>query len=299
MIVLLDICLLLAFASTIAVDILRRQPTGPEGPIGVWLLLLIPCLFVAVMLFVLAAKGLLDSVPGGHLIQCGAAVGVLLMFGIALFGTLDRQDGLVQGLLMIVPYLILVGCAAIIHHTYLPDSRLVHWGAALVFGGSAVAGWGLAGMGIFLYMKTDLERSAQQVQKEREQEDQNKQWEVAEHAKLDDSASLYSFLQFIWSRNDQVRHQAQEKVHRFPGLDGKLVELIDLDCDEAISYIAKLCDNPPAKFAPSWGRMLARQMKKWDTPQYDEHAGTWEQNLNPILWVRRRSSLPVDHFGMS
>ena len=68
-------------------------------------------------------------------------------------------------------------------------------------------------------------------------------------------------------------------MSRLWGLDDKLIELIDQDCDEAISYIANLYENPPAKLAPAWARMLERKRKAWDTLQYDEHAGTWEQNL--------------------
>jgi hypothetical protein len=58
-----------------------------------------------------------------------------------------------------------------------------------------------------------------------------------------------------------------------------LIELIDQDCDEAISYVANLYEDSPAKFAPSWGEMLERQLTKWDGLQYDEYAGTWEHNL--------------------
>ena len=128
-------------------------------------------------------------------------------------------------------------------------------------------------------MKNELERSALQAQKEMEQEDQREQWEIAEYAKLNDSASLYALLQFMWSRNDQVRQQAREKVSRFPGLDDKLIELLDQDCKEAISYIANVYENPPAKLAPAWGRMLERQLKKWDSLQHDQYAGKWENNL--------------------
>jgi hypothetical protein len=153
----------------------------------------------------------------------------------------------------------------------------------MLLGGAAVVGWGLAGTGIILYVQSDLERSALQAQKEREQEDQNKQWEAAEYAKLDDSSSLYAFLDFIWSRNVEVRQQSQEKVNRFPELDENLIKLFDLDSKGAISYIAKLYENPPATLAPAWGRMLERQLKKWSSLQYDEHAGIWENNLKPYF----------------
>ena len=277
----LDIFLVLAFLSTIAITVLTQQPSGPEGPIGVWLVLIIPCLFLAILLFTMVGKESLNFVPGGGLVQFVIAVGIFITFSIAIFGTVDRHNynWAIQGFVITVPCLILAGCAVIIHQTDFPNPRLVCCAAAIVLGGAALTGWGLAGTGIYLYMQNELERSAQQAQKEMEQEDQNQQWEAAEYAKLDDSASLYSFLRFIWSRNEQVRRQAQEKAGRFPGLDDKLIELLDQDCEEAISYIAKLYENPPAKLAPAWGRMLERKLKKWDSLQHDEHAGTWEYNL--------------------
>jgi hypothetical protein len=276
---LLGILLFLAFAGTTAVTVLTQQSWGPEGPVGAWLPLMIPCLFVAILVLTMVAKDSLNFIPGGRLLQFVIAVGILITFSTALFAMLGRYNSVTQGFLIAVPYLILAGCAAVIHLTDSPDLRLVHLVAAIVLGGAALAGWGLAGMGVVLYTQRELERSARREQEEREQEEQHEQWEVAEYAKLDDSPSLYALLQFIWSRNDQVRREAREQVSRFPGLDDKLIELLDQDCREAVSYIANVYENPPAKLAPAWGRMLERQLKKWDSLQYDEHAGTWEQNL--------------------
>ena len=275
----LDIFLLLAFVSTIAETVVTQQPSGLEGPIGAWLLLMIPCLFLAILVFVLVGKDSLNFIPGGHLVQFVIAVGIIVTFSTAIFGTLDRQDGVIQVLLIAVPYLILAGCALIIHQTDFPNPRLVHWVVAILLGGAAFTGWGLAGKGIFLYVQKDLEQDALRAQKEREQEDQREQWEVAEYTKLDDSPPLNALLQFMWSRNYQVRRQAREQVSNFPGLDDKLIELLDRDCEDAISYIANVYENPPEKLAPAWGRMLKRKLKKWDSLQYDEHASTWEQNL--------------------
>jgi hypothetical protein len=277
----LDIFLVLAFLSTIAVTILTQEPSGPEGAVGAWLLLLIPCLFVAVLVFVMVGKELLNFIPGGSLIQFVTAVGILITFSIAIFGTVDRHqyNWVIQGLVITVPSLILVACAVIIHQTDFPNPKFIHLLAAIILGAAALTGWGLAAKGIFHYMKNEVERANQQVQKEREQQDQREQWEIAEYAKLADSPSLYSLLQFVWSRNDQIRKQAREKVSSVPQLDEKLIELIDQDSEEAITYLAKVYENPPAKFAPAWGKMLERQLKKWDSLQYDEHAGTWENNL--------------------
>jgi hypothetical protein len=275
----LDVFLVLAFVSTIGVTVISQQPVGPEGPIGVWFLLLIPCLLTAITVFLLVAKGSLNLLPGGRLVQFAIALGILVTFSTAISATLSRYDNLIRGLLIAIPFLILACCAAKIHHTHIPYPRIGHWMAMIVLGGAALVGWGLAGWGVILYVKNDIERSSRQAQRESEQEDQREQWEVSEYAKLDNSATLYTLLQFTWARNQQVRQQARERAGHYPELDERLIELLDRDCEEAISYIAKLYENPPAKLAPAWGRMLERQLKKWDSLQYDEYAGTWEQNL--------------------
>jgi len=277
----LYIFLALALLSTIAVTIMTQQPSGPEGAMGVWFVLMIPCLFLAISVFIMVGKGLLGFIPGGGLVQFAIAVGILITFSIVILGTIDRHNNnwAIQGLVITVPCLILVACTVIIHQTDFPNLRLVYWVAVILLSGAALTGWGLAGTGIFYYIKKDMERAVLRAQEEREQADEREQWEIAEYAKLDDSASLYALLQFIWSRNDQVRQQACEQIHRYPELDDKLIELLDKDCDAAISYIVDLYEDSPAKFAPAWGRMLERQVKKWDNLQYDEHAGTWENNL--------------------
>ncbi len=277
----LNIFLILAFLSTIAVTFATREPTGPQGAMGLWPVFLIPCLFAAVILFSLAAKKLLNITPGGRLIQFIVAAGILITFSTAIIGTIDRQNynWIIQGLVIIVPSLILAGCTVIIHETVFPNPRFFYWTATIFLCTVALTGWGVAGKGLFNYIKTDMAKSAQRAQEDKIQEEQNKQWEANKFAALDDSASLYAFLQFIYSRNERVRQQARKKVMHFPGLDNKLIELIDLDCTDAISYIAKLYENPPAKFAPAWGRMLKRQLNKNNSLQYNEHAGIWEPNL--------------------
>ena len=282
---LLDILLVLAFLSTIAVTVITQQPTGPQGAMGIGPVLFIPCLFAAIILFVMAGKGLLDFIPGGGLVQFVIAVGIIITFSIAIFGTVDRHNynWAIQGLVITVPCLILVCSAVIIHQTAFPNLRPIQLAAVIVLGGAALTGWGLAGTGIFHYMKYEMEKAALQAQKEREQMDEREQWEAAEYAKLDDSASLYALLQFMWARNDDVQQQAHERLRNYPQLDEKLIELLDKDNDQAIDYVAKLYDNPPVKLEPAWGRMLKRQLKKWDSLQYDDHAGTWEYNLKPYF----------------
>ncbi len=277
----LDILLVLALLSTIAMTVMTQQPTGPEGAMGIWPGFLIPCLLTAILVFVMVGKGLLDVIPGGSLVQFFIAVGVLITFCMAILGTIDRHNynWIIQGLVITIPSLILVACAVIIHQTDFPNPGPILLLATIFVGGVAVTGWGLAGKGIYLYMQKEMEQSALQVQKEKEQLDEREQWEKAEYAKLNDSPSLYALLQFIWARNDEVQQLAHERLRNYPQLDEELIELLNTDNDQAISYVAKLYDNPPQKLAPAWGRMLERQLKKWDSLQYDANAGTWEQNL--------------------
>ncbi|MBN1998899.1 hypothetical protein JW935_15170 [candidate division KSB1 bacterium] len=262
---------------------MAKQPSGPEGPIGVWFILLFPCLFAAILAFVLVTKGSLNVFPAGRLIQFVFAVGILITFCTVMFWTLDRHNSVIQGVLIAVPYLILAGFAAIFHQSDFPNPRLALWVAVILLGGTALAGWGLAGKAIFLTLKNGLEQSALQEHKEKEQEEQFEQNEVAEYAKLENPAPLKDLLRFTWSRNDQVRRQARVRASRYPELDDNLIELLDQDNEEAISYIATVYENPPANLASAWGRMLGRKLKAWDTLQYDINAGTWEQNLKPYF----------------
>lgn len=279
----LNILLVLAFLFTIAGTVVSQQSMGPEGPVGGWILLVFPCLALVILFFVLAGKGSLDFILGGRVIQILAMGGIVVTFGVAMLAAFGRHDSLVQGLLIAIPYLILAGFAGIIHHSVFSNPRLVHLITTILLGGATLAGWGLVGRGIVLYVKKDLERSALRAQKFREQEQQHEQWEIDEYAKLADSASLAALLRFTWSRNAQVRQQARERVSRFPGLDDNLIELLDLDYEDAISYIAKVYENPPARLAPAWGNMLERELKKWDSLQYDEYAGKWDLNLRPYF----------------
>ncbi|MCB0630468.1 MAG: hypothetical protein R2824_22250 [Saprospiraceae bacterium] len=279
----LDIFLVLAFLCTIIATAVSQQPTGPEGPVGGWLLLVFPFLFLTILGLLLLSKGSLNFIPGGRPVQILVLAGVLVTFSVSVLGGFSRYDSLIQKLIISVPYLILAGFAGVIHQSDLPNSRVVHLVAAIVLGATALAGWGVAGRGIFLYLKKDMERAAQRTQEEQAQEEEHEQGEIAEYAKLDDSAPLGALLRFTWSRNAAIRQQALERVSRFPGLDDQLIELLDQSSEDAVSYIANVYENPPARLAPAWGKMLERELKKWDSLQYNEHAGTWEQNLKPYF----------------
>ena len=147
-----DVFLILAFLSTLAVTILTQQPSGPEGPVGVWLVLLIPCLFLATLVIIMFGKEVLDFIPGGNPIRIVIVVGILITFSIAIFGFVDRQkySWAVQGLVITVPYLILAACAVLNHKDGFPEARIIFLGAAVVLGIAALAGWGLAAQGTFL-----------------------------------------------------------------------------------------------------------------------------------------------------
>jgi len=293
----LNVLLILALVTAIAGTVAVRQPTGPEGPVGVWIVLLIPCLFLTVLAFILVAKGFFKFIPGGGLIQFATAVGALITFSIFLFGMLSHEDSVIQYFWIAVPYLILAGFAAVIFQSSFPDPKIGHWIVAILLGVAALAGWCLAGVGIFQHLKNEMERTNQQMQEAQEQANEHEQRQIDEYAQLGDAPPLGALLRFTWSRNDEIEKKAQKQVNEFPDLDDRLIELLDQDRDSAITYIAKIHENPPAKLAPAWGRMLERKLKKWDILQHWDNAGTYEYNIRDYFEGARRIQLAGGPLG--
>lgn len=275
MTILLHILLLLAFLSSIVVTVALRQPWGPEGPVGAWVLFVFPCLFVAVLLIALASKGLLTFLPGGRVVHYAAAAGIIVALLASFFGSLDRQNVTITFLLEAVPYLVLAGCAAALHH-----SGVGRPAAAAILGLAALAGWGVTATGLLLSVKGSIERSAEQAQQVEARELRYEQEELAEYAKLGADPPLSQLLGFTRARNSGLRSEVCGRVSGRATLDDDLISLLDADNQNAIDYIAFVYEKPPARLAPAWGRMLELKLREWDSLQYDEYAGKWEPNLS-------------------
>jgi len=280
MTILLDVLVLLAFLSTLAGTLAMRMPSGPEGPVGAWILFLFPCLFVAILVTTFAVKGMMSFIPGGRTLQFVAAVGIVISLGTAFFASLDRNNNVLPTALASVPYLILIGCFAAVHRPSMAEPRVATWTAAVLLGGAALAGWGLTGVGVATSVRSNLEESAARANREQANENQFEQEEVAEYRALSGDVPLSTLLRFTWSRNEEIKKEAQDRVRRWPELDDALIELLNNGDETVISYVALFYDAPPAKLAPAWGAMLQRQRQNWNVLQYDEYAGKWEPNLS-------------------
>ena len=119
----LNVVLVLAFLSALWGTFTMRLASGPEGPVGAWLVLLFPCLLITILVMTFAGKGLMSFVPGGRFVQIVAGVGIVITLGTAYFAGLDKHNSVLPVLLNSVPYLLLIGCAALIHRQSFPDPR--------------------------------------------------------------------------------------------------------------------------------------------------------------------------------
>ena len=272
--------LFLAVLCTVAATAISGRSWGPEGPVGVWLLFALPCLLAAVLLIALVQKEWLGQLPGGPAVQYASVLGVVVAMGAAFFGSLDRSQTLTSWVLRSVPYFILTGCAAALYLRNLPEWKIGRWILSVLLGIPAIAGWGLLSFGLFLAIRNTLAESEQQINAEAVREKQFEEEEVVEFHQLGKDPPLSMVLRFAWSRNAEIRSQTQAMLKSHDHLVDELIELLSRDNENAVRYVAFICDIPAAELAPAWAAMLERQRKAWDFLQHDENAGKWEPNLS-------------------
>jgi hypothetical protein len=288
--VFLNVILVLAFLSALWGTFTMRLASGPEGPVGAWLLLLFPCLLITILVMTFAGKGLMSFVPGGRFVQSLTAVGIVITLGTAYFASLDKHNSILPVLLNSVPYLLLIGCAALIHRQNFQDPRLATWTAAILLGSAAVGGWGLMGVGALVSLREKAAQMSQQSAQRQADEQVYQADEVNEYGALPADAPLGAVLPFAWGRSATVRAEALERISHWPELDDALIQLLDNKDSWAISYVALIYDKPPAKLAPAWGRMLEYQLSAWNVLQYEEYAAKREPELRPMFDGARKIS---------
>jgi hypothetical protein len=279
----LNVLLVLAFLSALWGTFTMRLASGPEGPVGAWIMFLFPCLFITILVMTFAGKGLMSFVPGGRFVQILAALGIVITLGTAYFASLDEHNPVLPVLLNSVPYLLLIGCAALIHRQNFSDPRLATWTAAILLGSAALGGWGLMGVGAFVTVREKAAESSRKYAQHQADEQIYEAQEVNEYRALPADPPLAAVLRFTWGRSATVRAEARERVSRWPELDDALIELLDHNNEWAISYVASIYEKPPAKLAPAWGRMLEYQLSAYNVIQYEQHAANREPELNAFF----------------
>ncbi len=279
----LDLLVGLAFLTTLLATTVARGSSGPEGPVGAWLVAILPCFFSGVLLVLLVRRGLLSFVPGGRAFQAVLAAGILASLVASFFASPGGKGSLLSYFASAVPYLVLAGCLAVLHGPQLREPRLGTAMAALLLGGTSLAGWGAAGTGLIRHARSSLEVSASKMREEDQRERERESEEVFAYRALPADAPLSSHLRYAWSRNGDVQKECRQRVAGWPGLDDALIELLGQESEDAVSYVALVQEAPSARLAPAWGAMLDRQLKRWDVRFRDENAGKWEPNLRPYF----------------
>src|SRR5437773_1998441 len=89
-----DILIALAFLTTLLATWVVSKPSGPEGPVGAWLIFVPPFGLAAAALFLTSFRDRWDWIPGGGLVRFLAILGVLTAFLMAMFASLDSRNTL-------------------------------------------------------------------------------------------------------------------------------------------------------------------------------------------------------------
>ncbi len=268
--------LVVALLGTIGGTLAMRGPWGPEGPVGAWLVLVFPGLIVAGVLLVFASRGMLDFLPGGRPGQFAGVVGMLVLFGTALFASLDAHNRIWPQLMAAVPYLILAGCFAIALGKW-------KWLAASTLGAAALAGWVLILIGITMSVRQSAAESAARVAEEAQREQGYEAEEVTEYRSLPADVPLGRVLRFTWSRNAAVKEEARRRVAEWPGRTEELVRLVDASSEMAIDYLALPDSQVTAELGPAWGRMMERRCESMQFMQYEEDASRRSSDLRRLF----------------
>lgn len=271
-----DILLLLAFVTALLAAWIASQPAGPEGPVGAWIVMLPPFGFAGLALLLMLLRQQLDWIPGGGLVRVAAALGVLAAFAMAMMASFAKGGPLVSLALKLAPAVIVLGCALALHARRFPSPRA----AGMLFALAAVTGWTALGAGLVWKVRSGLRRANEAALAEAARAAEYEAQEVAEYRALAAGAGLSELLRYTWSRNTTVRDEARSRVSGWPALDEALSGLLDRDSEDAIAYVAHVMEKAPATLAPAWGRMMERQLKRWDVLRHDQYAGKWEPNLS-------------------
>lgn len=108
-VVLLDIALAATLGFLGLMVYLRNLPSGPEGPVGAWLLLVPPLFLLAGVLIKLTGSGIFDWMPGGRLTAWAMAAGTCIAAMVTMWFLVAAPLSLWENLAALVPWLLVAG----------------------------------------------------------------------------------------------------------------------------------------------------------------------------------------------
>src|SRR3954452_17285013 len=140
----LDVLLVLSLVAMILVTSLVGRSFGPDGAVGLWLVLLPPWFFMGIILLATVLSGKFDWIPGGRFTGVVMLLGLMIGVGTAMFFIFDDADTLKGRLIGLIPYLVLAGCAGAVHFLHGPmPVKAGGIATAAVLAVCSLAGWGV------------------------------------------------------------------------------------------------------------------------------------------------------------
>ncbi len=261
-------------------------PSGPEGPVGAWLIAVPPVIFTTILLFVTIARGRFDWVPGGRFVCCVLVAGVLVTLVTVMFVDFDRNKTFWHELAGLVPFLLLAACLWAVHgfENVIPRTA-GRAGAGAILGLAAAFGWGLMLFGFVQYVKKETQLAEEKAVKEKAFQEERAAQDLAKFRALPDDTPLPDLLEFIYSWSDAVQNESRAKVAARPRLEDELIEGLTAPwSDSAVLYIGNVAPKASARMAPGMAIVLEQQLEVWrSTFEYDPYAGKWEPNVSRYI----------------
>jgi hypothetical protein len=274
--VLLDICLILTLLGVIGLTSIRGAYWGPEGPVGLFLLVIPVLLLFGGVLTAFVSRGLFAWAPGGRPVHYAAVLGVVVALGILILVSVDRNQGPLSHLCTVIPYLVIAACFATLH---INAGRSLSAGFV---GLLAVAGWVAMAGGLVMQMSSSIKEAETRATAERLAEELRAKEDLEEFRQLSAGASLAKLLQYTYSPNATVQKEAREMIASNPRLDDELIAMLRMGSGEdASSYIARLHPAPTAKLAPAFASFLERELPGWKSRLMGApNPGIWQPNIS-------------------
>ncbi|WP_321473045.1 hypothetical protein [uncultured Paludibaculum sp.] len=279
-VVLLDIALAATLGFLALMVYLRDMPSGPEGPVGAWLLLVPPLFLLGGVLAKIASAGRFDWMPGGRATAWGMTAGLCVAAMVAMWFLVATPDSFWGKVAALVPWLIVGGGFVAVHGGTAP-SPVAKACVMAVLGGGGVAGWALVLWGAGLYVQTENQKTRASMERDRAWE----QSRVDEFHALGENAELWKYFGYMYLEDEAERKRCRALIAARPNLNASLLLYLGIPTLEssAVDYIADVYEHPPASLAAEYGLFLERKLASW-RPALDD---------TPTPYERRRELAPL------
>lgn len=259
-VILLDVALAAALWFLGVMARLRHLPSGPEGPVGAWLLLVPPLFLMGGVLAKLASAGVFDWMPGGRVTGWAVAAGAGVASMVTMWFLMAPGDGMWGRAAALAPWLMVAGGFAAVHGGLQPPPVFKAAVGGLL-GTGAVAGWALVMWGGGLWIQNENRKSQAALDRDRAWQ----QSRVEEFHALGEHAELWKYFGYLYLDDEVERERCRALVAARPDLDAKLLQYLSIPTLEApaVHYIAEVYAQPPAALAPEFGRYLERSLAAW------------------------------------